>query len=159
MDCLTCHSSTLQESQVLESGKYPVYGASGTCGYTDTPDYDGDAILIIKDGSGVGSTSFVTGKYSVIGTLNVLKPKKDVSTHYLYYSLKSFNFSPYRIGLAIPHIYFKDYGKATIWLPSNEEQRRRARLLSLIDTKISAERNILDMLAKQKAYLLSAMFI
>ena len=34
-DCMICNSSTLQESEVLESGTYPVYGANGIVGYLD----------------------------------------------------------------------------------------------------------------------------
>ena len=57
--CLECYSSTLQESSVNESGDFPVYGATGVCGYTDTPEVDDDAILIIKDGASVGVTYYI----------------------------------------------------------------------------------------------------
>ena len=33
-NCLECNSSTLQESQVAETGTFPVYGATGISGYT-----------------------------------------------------------------------------------------------------------------------------
>ena len=49
--CLECHSSTLQESEVLPNGLYKVFGANGLVGYTDVPQMNGDAILVIKDGS------------------------------------------------------------------------------------------------------------
>ena len=119
-ECLECHSSTLQESSVLEDDKYPVYGATGVCGYTDTPYVSGDGILIIKDGASVGATSYAEGCYSVIGTLNRLTAKQGINLRYAYYCLKVMNFAPYKTGLAIPHIYFKDYGKHKIWCPSFE---------------------------------------
>ncbi|HIZ92545.1 MAG TPA: hypothetical protein H9807_10605, partial [Candidatus Bacteroides merdavium] len=68
--CLSCNSSTLQESQVAETGTFPVYGATGISGYTEAPDVNGESILIIKDGSGVGTVKHETGEYSYIGTLN-----------------------------------------------------------------------------------------
>ena len=34
-ECLECSSSTLQESEIWESGYYPVYGANGIVGYLD----------------------------------------------------------------------------------------------------------------------------
>ena len=74
-DCLECNSSTLQESQVAENGSFPVYGATGISGYTETADVNDESILIIKDGSGVGTVKFVTGEYSYIGTLNRLIAK------------------------------------------------------------------------------------
>lgn len=70
--CLECHSSTLQESEVLSSGLCKVFGANGLVGYKDVPQMNGDAILVIKDGSGVGTVSYAQGKFSVIGTLNYL---------------------------------------------------------------------------------------
>ena len=54
-DCLECNSSILQESQVAEYGASPVYGATGITGYTEAADVNGESILIIKDGSGVGT--------------------------------------------------------------------------------------------------------
>ena len=74
-NCLECNSSTLQESQVAETGTFPVYGATGISGYTEAPDVNGESILIIKDGSGVGTVKYVTGEYSYIGTLNSLTAK------------------------------------------------------------------------------------
>ena len=70
--CLECHSSTFQESEVLPNGLYKVFGANGIVGYTNSSQMTGDAILIIKDGSSVGTTFYAQGTFSVIGTLNYL---------------------------------------------------------------------------------------
>lgn len=158
-DCLDCHSSTLQENQLNEAGGYRVYGANGICGYTDNPGINCDAILIVKDGSGVGNVSYAMGEYSVIGTSNYLTAKNGYSLRYLYFSLKKFNFAPYKTGMAIPHIYFKDYGKTKIYCPSLEEQERIANNLSKIERKIEIERSIKDCCIVQKQYLLQQMFI
>ena len=158
-DCLECHSSTLQENQLNEKGKYSVYGANGVCGYTDFPAINGDSILIVKDGSGVGNVSFVTGKYSVLGTSNYLTAKSGYNLRYLYYCLMIFKFAPYKTGMAIPHIYFKDYGKAKIYCPTLEEQERIAKLLSKIELKIVIERYITNHYIQHKQYLLHQMFI
>ncbi|WP_222941140.1 restriction endonuclease subunit S [Parabacteroides faecis] len=149
----------MQESDVLEYGTYPVYGANGIVGYLDNYNTQSEAIYIIKDGSGVGAVSYVTGKCSATGTLNILQTKEGFSLQYLYYLLKVFNYEPYKTGMAIPHIYFKDYGKAKIFCPSYPEQLRYANLLSTIDCKLLAEQNILSNLSVQKQYLLRQMFI
>ena len=158
-ECLECKSSTLQESKVCEQGTYPVYGANGIVVYLDNYNTEGEAVYIIKDGSGVGTVSYVTGKCSATGTLNTLQAKEGYSLQYLYYLLKVFNFEPYKTGMAIPHIYFKDYGKAKVFCPSYTEQLRYARLLSAIDNKLSIEQNILTGLTLQKQCLLRQMFI
>ena len=148
-ECLECSSSTLQESDVCKNGTYPVYGANGIVGYLDNYNTEKEAVYIIKDGSGVGTVSYVTGKCSATGTLNTLQAKEGYSLQYLYYMLKVFNFEPYKTGMAIPHIYFKDYGKAKIFCPSYTEQLKYARLLSAIDNKLSAEQSILTDLSLQ----------
>ena len=158
-ECLEYSSSTLQESDVCENGTYPVYGANGIVGYIDNYNTEKEAVYIIKDGSGVGTVSYVTGKCSATETLNTLQAKEGYSLQYLYYMLKVFNFEPYKTGMAIPHIYFKDYGKAKIFCPSYTEQLKYVELLSAIDNKLSAEQSILTDLSLQKQYLLSQMFI
>jgi len=158
-DCLECHSSTLQENCVSATGSYPVYGATGLIGYTDSYAHNGESILIVKDGSGVGSLSYVNDHFSVIGTLNYLTPKEKYSSLYLYYALMAFNFTPYITGMAIPHIYFKDYGKAKLFCPSIEKQIRIASLLHNIEQKLVVEQNLIISLNAQKSYLLRMLFI
>jgi type I restriction enzyme S subunit len=144
---------------VLEIGNFPVYGATGVCGYTNTPEVDGDSILIIKDGASVGVTYYALCKYSAIGTLNRLVAKNGCLLRYLYYCLKVLNFAPYRTGLAIPHIYFRDYGKEQIWCPPIEVQRRIVNTLEKIEQNIAIEKSLLKELYTQKRFLLQAMFI
>ena len=158
-NCLECNSSTLQESQVAENGNFPVYGATGISGYTETADINGESILIIKDGSGVGTVKFVTGEYSYIGTLNSLTVKGGYCLKYIYFALQGFSFEPYKTGMAIPHIYFKDYGKAKIYCPPYKLQTIISQQLTYIESKIDVEKRILSNLARQKSYLLSQMFI
>ena len=158
-ECLDCYSSTLQEGETEEQGKYQVYGANGVCGYLDYAAISTPAILIVKDGSGVGNVAYTDGNCSVVGTLNYLQPKKGVSAKFLYFVLKRFNFQPYKTGMAIPHLYFKAYSKARIFCPEYEEQSRTAASLSRIEDKIALEERLLSLIQEQKQYLLSAMFI
>ncbi|KAA6322800.1 putative type-1 restriction enzyme specificity protein [termite gut metagenome] len=159
-DCLTCHSSTLTESEVLEQeGIYPVYGATGIIAYTPQYDIYENSILIIKDGAGVGRVQYAKDKYSVTGTLNYLTSKENVSLKYIYYCLQIFNFDKYKVGSGIPHIYFKDYGNESIYCPSIEKQQEITNILSAIDEKIKIEQNMLSGYKQQKKYLLAKLFI
>lgn len=129
------------------------------CGYTNFNDVKDDGILIIRDGASVGTTYYARGSYSHIGTLNRLTARKGVNLRYVYYCLKVMNFAPYKTGLAIPHIYFKDYGKHRIWCPSYEEQLHIANILTQIDDKIHIEKSLLEQLNSQKRYMLGKLFI
>ena len=157
--CLVCHSSTFQENHIEDFGDFPVYGANGICGYTVNADFKEPAILIVKDGSGVGNVHFVNGKYSVIGTQNILTPQNRFCLKYIFYCLQAFNFMPYKTGMAIPHIYFKDYGKTKIYCPNFEQQVKIASQIDLIESKIEIETQLLNKYEEQKKFLLSNMFI
>ncbi|MEK6452398.1 restriction endonuclease subunit S, partial [Myroides sp. C1519] len=155
-----CYSSSLTESNVItQQGIHPVYGATGIITYTADYQIDKDAILIIKDGSGVGKVQYATNKFSVIGTLNYLTIKSQVNLKYILYCLKFFNFEKYKVGSGIPHIYFKDYGEALIYCPSPTEQDKIEDLLSSIDKKIEIEKQNLNQLNLQKQFLLKELFI
>ncbi len=157
--CLVCHSSTLQENNIEDFGDFPVYGANGICGYTVNADFNEPAILIVKDGSGVGNVRFVNGRYSVIGTQNIFTPQNEICLKYIFYCLQAFNFVPYKTGMAIPHIYFKDYGKAKIYCPNFEQQVKIASQIDLIESKIEIATQLLNKYEEQKKFLLSNMFI
>ena len=158
-ECVRCSSSTLKESDLTVEGAVPAYGAAGISGFTDSALSDEDSILITKDGSGVGSLRYVNGPHSFVGTLNSMTSKEEVYLPYIYYALQNVCFESYRTGQAIPHIYFKDYGKEAIYCPSFDEQKRLANGLEMIDSKVGIERATLQYLHSVKAYLLSAMFI
>ena len=158
-DLVDCHSSTMQENDITNNGPYPVYGATGICGYTDSPMCNEDAIIIVKDGSGVGNIKYASGGFSILGTLCYLTAKQNVSIGYVYCCLINFDFSPYKTGMAIPHIYFKDYGKDKINMTIIAEQQRTKTLLFLLMDKLDVERKLLEQYKLQKQYLLSQMFI
>ena len=158
-ECVCCTSSTLKESDLSDGGAVPAYGAAGISGFIDSALSDGDSILITKDGSGVGSLRYVVGHHSFVGTLNSMTPKEGVYLPYIYYALQNVCFESYRTGQAIPHIYFKDYGKEALYCPSFDDQKRLAKGLEMIDAKIGIERAAIQNLQLVKAYLLSAMFI
>jgi len=158
-ECVRCTSSTLKESDLAEAGTIPTYGAAGISGFTERALAMGDSVLITKDGSGVGSLRYVSGPHSFVGTLNSMTPKDGVYLPYIYYALQNVCFESYRTGQAIPHIYFKDYGKEAIYCPSFNDQKRLAKGLEMIDARIEIDRAALQALQSAKVYLLSAMFI
>ena len=158
-ECVEAKSSTMKESELESSGEFSVYGASGLCGFCRDALEESDSILITKDGSGVGTCQYATEKHSFLGTLCSLTAKESVYLPYIYYALLNFNFASYKTGQAIPHIYFKDYGKATIYCPSYVEQIRIASGLKKLDAKINADIELLMQYRLQKEFLLSRMFI
>lgn len=130
-------SSTLKQRDAEgEKGLYPVYAASGVIGYIDTYQQDKDCVALVKDGS-IGKLFLLPPKSSVIATIQFLLPKKGFDTKYLYYCLQSIDFTKYKQGAAIPHIYFRDYGSHRIVVDNSiDEQRKVVARLDLISEKI-----------------------
>mgnify|MGYP000857734028 CR=1 FL=1 len=62
-------------------------------------------------------------------------------------------------GSTIIHLHYTDIEKARLLLPSLEEQDKMANCLISLDEKIRVEKSYLQLLDKQKAYLLRQMFI
>ena len=72
-------SSNLKQSDVVEfKGEYPIYGASGYIGNVDFYHQENSYVAVVKDGAGIGRTTLLPAKSSVIGTMQYLLPKNNV---------------------------------------------------------------------------------
>jgi len=139
---------------------YPVYGADGFIGYISTYSQNDDYIAIIKDGASVGKLFLYEKESSVLGTLNCLKIK-NINTHnliWVYYLLQTIDFSIHIKGSGIPHIYFSDYSKEIVPIPSLPEQRKIAACLSSLDDIITLSTQKLAALKKHKKGLMQRLF-
>lgn len=139
--CSKASSNLMQKNIDPENGLYPVFGASGIAGYIDYYVQPKDYIGIIKDGSGVGRVSVYPKESSLLGTLQYIIPNEYMDLNYLAYALKFMNLSKYVSGAAIPHIYFKDYGKEKIAVPSINKQTEIAKELDKLNELIEIKRS------------------
>lgn len=140
-------------------GTYKIYGASGFLKYVDFYNEEEPFISIVKDGAGVGRTLLCDAKSSVLGTLDIIKPTGKIDLYFLYSVLNIIDFTKYSIGSTIPHIYFKDYSKEKIRIPSFDEQQKIANFLSAIDTKIESVATQIEKTQTFKKGLLQQMFV
>lgn len=132
--------SSLRQKDLNNDGPFVVYGASGIVGtraeYQNLMPY----VAIVKDGAGVGRARICQGKSSVLGTMQALIPNEQVSCAYLLHLIRSMKLGKAFSGSTIPHIYFKDYGKREITLPTLEDQRRIVSWLDRIESLMNAEK-------------------
>ena len=157
--CVAKSSNIALKDLSLESGEYPIYGASGLITHVDFCKVNQPYVGVVKDGAGVGRVMLLPANSSVIGTMQCIIPNENTDVNYLAYLLDSLDLGRFCSGATIPHIYFKDYGKESIYCPAYEDQVRLAKGLELIDVGIEHERAVLRGLQTVKAYLLSALFI
>ena len=153
-------SSNISANKIEDNfGDYLIYGASGKLKTVDFYEVEDDYISVVKDGAGVGRLLYCKGKSSVLGTLDIIKPKNGINPYFLYCLLLNIDFGKYITGSTIPHIYFKDYSNEIIEMPLIEEQIIIANFLSCIDQKVNLEIALLQQLKSQKQYLLQQLFI
>jgi type I restriction enzyme S subunit len=131
-------SSSIAANKIEDNnGEFIIYGAAGVLKtinfFTESDNY----ISIVKDGAGVGRLFYCAGKTSVLGTLDIIKPKSEINTHFLFALLENIDFTKYITGSTIPHIYFKDYSHTKFKVPCLAEQTKIANFLSSLDDKIN----------------------
>lgn len=135
--CSKGSSNIAQKDIEHNNGEYAIYGASGYIKNVDFYHQDNSYVAVVKDGAGIGRTMLLPAKTSVIGTMQYLIPNELVDVKYLYYAVTFMNLSKYYSGAAIPHIYFKDYRKEKLPLPTFEEQQEIISILNRIDNLIN----------------------
>ncbi len=149
-------SSNIAQNKIADiDGDYPVYGASGYVQNVDFYHRDTPYIGIVKDGSGVGRVNIYPAYSSLLGTMQYIIPKEGYLLGYVAYALKGLNLSSFASGAAIPHIYFKDYGKCKIDVPPLIEQERIVAELDLLSGIIEKKKEQLkayDQLAQSVFY-------
>jgi len=159
-DIATKESSNISANKIEENiGDYKIYGASGLLKNIDFYREENPYISIVKDGAGVGRTLLCDAKSSVLGTLDIIKPRINANLYFIYSLLNNIDFTKYITGSTIPHIYFKDYSKEKIKIPSIKEQTKIANFLSAIDDKIQLVAESIEATQQFKKGLLQQMFV
>ena len=72
--------------------------------------------------------------------------------------MNTIDFSSYKKGSGIPHIYFSDYKNVPIGVPKPKEQKKIASCLSSLDELIAAHRDKLEALKDHKKGLMQNLF-
>ena len=157
-DITNSENSTLTLNKIKNG--FSVYGADGVVGHIDKFQHKERYISIVKDGSGVGRLNLCEPKSSILGTLSCIKSKnlEKFDIHWIYYLMNTINFTSYKKGTGIPHIYYSDFKNELIPLPSLEEQQKIANCLSSLDELIEAQEEKLKLLKEHKKGLMQQLF-
>ena len=140
-------SSGLKQGDVIgKSGAYPIYGAAGYIGNVDFYHQEHPYVAVVKDGAGIGRTMLMPAKSSVIGTMQYLIPKSNVTAEYLRYVVQHMHLEKYFSGATIPHIYFRDYKEERFNLSSIDEQKCIVDSLGRVERIISKRQQELSAL-------------
>ena len=154
--CNIYQPKTLSSKELVEDGKYLVYGANGVIGKYNSYNHESSEVLMTCRGATCGTIN-VSKPYSWInGNAMVVHPQHNIlSQNFLFYLLKGLDLSDVITGAAQPQITRQSLAPKKIAIPSLSEQQHivdELDLLSSIIEKKKAQLNELDNLAQSLFY-------
>lgn len=129
----------------MEKGSYPVAGSNGIIGYHNFYTTNGPGVTIGRSGN-IGAVHFYKMDFWAHNTSLYVKDFKGNDEKYIYYFLKTIDFSQFNTGSAVPSLNRNHVHELDVRIPPLEEQKRIASILSSLDDKI-------DLLRRQNATL------
>lgn len=119
----------ITEEKISDSGQYPVYGGNGLRGYTNTSNFNGECILIGRQGAKCGNVRYFNGEGYMTDHAIVGVCKSSHNTQFMNYALASLNLNRLSGQAAQPGLSVGMLKKQKILLPSLENQTKIANII------------------------------
>jgi type I restriction enzyme S subunit len=146
------YGKNLPQIKITETGKYPVYGASGRIGYYEEYNYEFPVALVTSRGNGSGNahrtnqTAFVTNNsFAFVPRANF----SDVHFHLAEMILRELNLTQLRSGTAQPQLTIAGLVGVKLMLPAKD-------LLIVFNKVVDSVFELIFSLEKQNAKLIEA---
>lgn len=136
----------IKAEMINDHGLYPVYGGNGLRGFTGSYNHDGDYILIGRQGALCGNVRKVTGKTYVTEHAIAVCASKEHETTFLQHLFQKMRLGQYSDQSAQPGLAVNKLLRLNINVPSKIEQGKIAKILSLIDERITTQNKIIEKL-------------
>ena len=136
----------IKSDSISESGEYPVYGGNGLRGYTSSYNHEGLYVLIGRQGALCGNVRSVNGKTYITEHAIAAAGNEKSNTSFLHYLFLKMNLGQYSDQSAQPGLAVNKLLKLEVSLPPISEQKKIAKLLSLLDERIATQNKIIDKL-------------
>jgi type I restriction enzyme S subunit len=121
--CEIYQPKTISAKELIENGKYPVYGANGQIGFYDKFNHEESEVTVTCRGATCGTVNIVPEKSWITGNAMVFKPRNSTLTkEYLAYFLRCLDWSQIITGTAQPQITRNSMKDILIDIPSISEQ-------------------------------------
>ncbi|MGP4039560.1 restriction endonuclease subunit S [Gracilibacillus sp. D59] len=148
----------IKSKDILDEGKYPVFGGNGFRGYTNTYNYDGLYALIGRQGALCGNMNISHGKAYFTEHAIVVKGNKKNETRFLYYLFGKMNLGQYSGQSAQPGLAVNKLKEITAFIPTLAEQAQISVLFKKLDDTIALHQQELEILKQTKQGFLQKMF-
>jgi type I restriction enzyme S subunit len=150
---------SIKADQILRQGKYPVIGGNGLRGYTNEPNFIGEAAIIGRQGAYCGNVRYFKGAGYMTEHAIVLVGNKLTNTKYLSCKLSLMQLGHLSAQSAQPGLSVQLLSKLPIILPSIEKQNIIANIIQTLDNKIELNRRINENLEQQAQALFKSWFV
>ncbi|HJF86476.1 MAG TPA: restriction endonuclease subunit S [Companilactobacillus farciminis] len=127
----------IKAKDIKVTGKYPVFGANGIRGYTDTFNFDGQCAVIGRQGAESGNVHYYEGKAYMTEHAIVAEANEENCSGYLAYKLMQMNLARYQGQSAQPGISAKTISELPIDIPDLEYQKLVFGALNNLEKKIT----------------------
>ena len=136
----------IKADSISENGEYPVFGGNGLRGYTASYNHEGLYVLIGRQGALCGNVRSVNGKTYITEHAIAAAGNEKSNTSFLHYLFIKMNLGQYSDQSAQPGLAVNKLLKLKVLLPPISEQKKIAKLLSLLDERIATQNKIIDKL-------------
>lgn len=119
----------------MNEGIYPVAGSNGIIGYHNVFTTEANGITIGRSGN-IGTPHFYKTNYWAHNTVLYVKDFKGNYKKFVYYFLKTLDFTQFNTGSAVPSLNRNHIHELDINIPDFPEQKAIAAILSSLDDKI-----------------------
>lgn len=135
-----------------------MYGGNGLRGYTSSYNHEGSYVLIGRQGALCGNVRSVYGKTYITEHAIAVAGNEKSNTSFLHYLFLKMNLGQYSDQSAQPGLAVNKLLKLKVALPIISEQTKIAKLLSLLDERISTQSKIIEDLKKLKSAIVEKVF-
>ena len=160
-DLFTRFSSgkNLTSEKIFDKGEYPVYGGNGLRGYTSEYNFDGECIIIGRQGAKCGNIHYFNGKGYMTDHAIVGVSKNGHDSRFLSYALTALDLNRLSGQAAQPGLAVSMLKKQKIQLPSSENQFRIAEIISVYDNLIDTNNKRIKLLEQMAENLYKEWFV
>ena len=144
--------------QKREDGQVPIFSSSGITGTHSTAMVNAPGVITGRYGT-IGEVFYAAKDFWPLNTTLFVEDFHGNDAKFIYYFLKTLEWSKFTSASAVPGINRNTVHKETVSLPDIETQRRIASTLSMFDEKIKINTEINDNLQQQAQAIYSSMFI
>lgn len=149
----------IKASLINEKGLYPVYGGNGVRGYTSNSNFEGECVIIGRQGAYCGNIKFFKGKGYMTEHAVVVCANSKHNTYFLGCALSLMNLERLSHQSAQPGLSVKVLADQTLLVPSKQTQDKIASILSRYDALIENYQKQIKLLEEAAARLYKQWFV